>query len=83
MGTLSEGRPIGRPSYVSGQPPPGWRVNTQMAHKPEHVVCTQCGCRFAAPAIIESGVCPRCGGDLEPLEEARDADESGGDHERG
>ena len=32
-------------------------------------VCTDCGRRYADPAIIEKGVCPVCGGRLATLEE--------------
>jgi hypothetical protein len=42
--------------------------------------CAKCGRRYMAPEILESGRCPRCGGDLVPLEEAREPDEGGGDH---
>jgi rRNA maturation endonuclease Nob1 len=52
-----------------------------MADEPEHRVCERCGRRFARPTIVESGECPTCGGDLVPLEEAGEADESGGDHQ--
>jgi predicted Zn-ribbon and HTH transcriptional regulator len=45
--------------------------------------CSKCGRRFAAPEILESGRCPRCGGDLVPLEEAREPDQPGGNHQGG
>jgi rRNA maturation endonuclease Nob1 len=34
------------------------------------MVCKDCGRRYASPAILETGECPRCGGELVPLEEA-------------
>ena len=32
-------------------------------------VCTDCGRRYADPAIIEKGACPVCGGRLVTLDE--------------
>ena len=55
-------------------------LDTDMGDQIDAMECSKCGRRFAAPAILESGRCPRCGGDLMPLEEAREPDEPGGDH---
>ena len=54
-----------------------------MGTEPEAMVCAGCGRRFAAPEILQSGLCPRCGGDLVPLEEADQADEPWGDNQGG
>jgi len=40
-----------------------------MGDEPDHMVCKDCGRRYASPAILETGECPRCGGELVPLEE--------------
>jgi len=52
-----------------------------MGKDPEARVCAQCGRRFAKPDIIESGRCPRCGGQLVRLEEADDPNQPGGDNQ--
>ena len=51
-----------------------------MGDEPQHMVCKKCGRRYANPAILETRECPRCGGELAPLEEGRDPDQRGGDH---
>ena len=55
-------------------------LDTDMGDQVEAMECSKCARRFAAPAILESGRCPSCGGDLMPLEEAREPDKPGGDH---
>ena len=41
-----------------------------MAREPETMVCERCARRFADPATLELGECPRCQGTLVPLDQA-------------
>jgi predicted nucleic acid-binding Zn-ribbon protein len=54
-----------------------------MGTEPNAMVCTSCGRRFADEEVLQSGLCPACGGDLKPLEEADDPDQPWGDDEGG
>ncbi len=54
-----------------------------MGTEPEAMVCARCGRRFAAPEILQTGICPHCGGELKALEEAGEPDEAWGDNQGG
>jgi hypothetical protein len=56
-------------------------LDPYMGDEPDHMVCKACGRRYAAPAILETRECPRCGGELIPLEEGRETDQAGGDYQ--